>query len=290
MAARPFFAKSAFSRSIMLKGLLLLLLNLLPPVLGNCSVETVTETTWVTVSGPTVDMPPTPSSQPVASPEPAHTSSSVGISGGPAQTTNIDKPSSSGNGGMPSATYNPLPKPAAAIHEAPPNFNRLIPLPNTGSIRNSCGYDVYVWSVGCTNSATNVKINAGSTWTEPLRRCNNGGVVYKVSKKEGDDRAVMQFEAGLYPDQDMVQYDLSYLNCMVPQTTDLSACAGWEGGHQAVSGKGCQVFVCNPGEYCDGSSYTVAEFGNQFGGLVHPNAGCASTYGVAFELCACSKA
>ena len=111
----------------------------------------------------------------------------------------------------------------------------------------------------------------------------------KVSKFDGNTTNVMQFEAGVWFDKDIVQYDLSYLNCMVPGTTDLSACAGWEGGHQVVAGKKCQVFDCNPGEYCDGMSYTVGEYGYQSGGVTHPNAGCDSNQGIAFELCACSK-
>ncbi|PVI01430.1 hypothetical protein DM02DRAFT_591071 [Periconia macrospinosa] len=231
-----------------------LLLAFLPAVLGTCVDKTVTETAWITET---------------ATPSPSPISSSA---------------SNPGATSIPSAVSTP------GASSTSKTFNQLTPTPNQGSIRNSCGYDVYVWSVGCSDTASNVKIAAGTTWSEPLRRCSNGGVVYKVSKIAGDNSKVMQFEAGVWADKDMVQYDLSYLNCMVPGTTDLSACAGWEGGHQAVPGKGCQVFVCKPGEYCDGSSYTVAEFGYQGGGITHPNAGCAASRGISFELCACSKA
>lgn len=273
--------------------LLCFLLSLLPLVMGTCSVMTITETTWVTVPNLSQATSSNADPQSTAFSEPAPTTTSLNTSpGDPIPTTTADNPTSLKPSAVPSAsaTYNPLPEPDAAIFSAPEPFNRLIPIPNSGSIRNSCKYDVYVWSVGCGNTADNVKIASGTTWTEPLRKCPNGGVVYKVSKNAGNSTSVMQFEAGVWADRDMVQYDLSYLNCMIPGTTDLSACAGWEGGHQAVAGNGCQVFVCKPGEYCDGSSYTVAEFGYQMGGVTHPNAGCAASQGVAFELCACSKA
>ena len=235
----------------------------------SCVDVVVTETVWVIATSSTI---------PIKSPTP--------ISGIPSQTGVGGSSSSSSI--VPSATYNPMPVPAARIFKAPANFNHLTATPNTGSIRNSCKYDVFVWSVGCNGNAANVKISPGTTWSEPLRRGDTGGVVYKVSKTNGNAEAVMQFEAGVWKDQNIVQYDLSYLDCMVPNSTDLSRCAGWEGGHQAVPAPGCPVFVCGTNEYCDGSSYTVPEFGYQGGGVVHPNAGCGSAGGIAFELCACS--
>jgi len=60
----------------------------------------------------------------------------------------------------------------------------------------SCFYNVYVSSIGCSDTVQGAKIAVGSTWSEPLRGCDTGGVVYKIEKKQGDSK-VMQFEAGV---------------------------------------------------------------------------------------------
>ncbi|KAL1606350.1 hypothetical protein SLS60_003752 [Paraconiothyrium brasiliense] len=199
-------------------------------------------------------------------------------------------------------TYNALPTLAAALCEAPSNFHRLTTTPNQGSIKNSCKYEVYVDSMGCGKGAQHQLIPAGQTWSEPLRSCppEEGTVVYKVTKADEPAKPV-QFEVGLSvnPGQEnSVWYDISFLDCMVPNTTDLSACPGWEGGVQCVPGKqGCQVFVCGPGEYCDGSTYTVPEFGIIVAGEFKnddwrvkagsPVTACDTRQeGIAFELCA----
>ena len=197
------------------------------------------------------------------------------------------------------AVYNPLPDLAASLYESPTHFHHLNATPNTGTIKNSCAYDVYVSSVGCGDTVQGVKIAAGSTWSEPLRGCDTGGVVYKIKKKQGDGK-VMQFEAGVGSAksnmQHLVWYDISFLDCMIQGTTDLSACAGWEGGIQAVAGPCCPVYVCGAGEYCDGSSYTVAEFGLTKDNQVErakvgaPNSACEVSGGLAFELCAAKSA
>ena len=79
---------------------------------------------------------------------------------------------------------------------------------------------------------------------------------------------------------------------MLPNSTDLTACPGWEGGVQCVPGRrGCQIFICGAGEYCDGSAYTVPEFGLYNGpnrdGAGAPVSVCdTEAEGIAFELCA----
>ncbi|KAJ4356642.1 uncharacterized protein N0V89_004678 [Didymosphaeria variabile] len=199
-------------------------------------------------------------------------------------------------------TYNALPTLAAALCEAPSNFHKLTTTPNQGSIKNSCDYEVYVDSMGCGKGAQHQLIPAGQTWSEPLRSCppEEGTVVYKVTKADEPAKPV-QFEVGLSvnPGQEnSVWYDISFLDCMQPNTTDLSACPGWEGGVQCIPGKqGCQVFVCGPGEYCDGSTYTVPEFGIIVAGQYKnddwrvkagsPVCSCDTRQeGIAFELCA----
>ncbi|KAF2438608.1 hypothetical protein P171DRAFT_371973 [Karstenula rhodostoma CBS 690.94] len=189
-----------------------------------------------------------------------------------------------------------------ASSTAPDNFHELTPTPNHGSIKNSCNYEVYVDSIGCGKGAKQQLIPAGQTWSEPLRSCpaEQGTVVYKVSKADAPSKPV-QFEVGLSIEPGMensVWYDISFLDCMRPNTTDLSGCPGWEGGVQCVPGKqGCQVFVCGAGEYCDGSTYTVPEFGIIVSGKYRnddwrvkagsPVTSCATRQeGIAFELCA----
>jgi hypothetical protein len=199
-------------------------------------------------------------------------------------------------------SYDALPTLAAALCEAPNYFHRLTTTPNHGSIKNSCHYEVNVDSLGCGKGAQHELIPAGQTWSEPLRSCpaEQGTVVYKVSKADSPSKPV-QFEVGLSMEpgmEDSVWYDISFLDCMRPNTTDLSACPGWEGGVQCIPGKqGCQVFVCGPGEYCDGSTYTVPEFGIITSGefrnddwrvkVGSPVTACNTRQeGVAFELCA----
>lgn len=196
------------------------------------------------------------------------------------------------------ATYNALPTLAAALCQAPDNFHKVTPSPQQGSIKNSCGYEVYVDSVGCGSSGEHKLVPAGQTWTEPLRSCSDGGVVYKVTKADAPSKPV-QFEVRIESENDnLVWYDISFLDCMRPNTTDLSACPGWEGGVQCIPGKkGCQVYVCGPGQYCDGSTYTVPEFGLIKDGpyrnedsrkLAGAPVTACKTYseGITFELCA----
>lgn len=196
------------------------------------------------------------------------------------------------------ATYNALPTLAAALCQAPDHFHKMTMTPQHGSIKNSCGYEVYVDSVGCGSGGKHEKIPAGQTWSEPLRSCPSGGVVYKVTKADAPSKPV-QFEVKLEPEHDnLVWYDISFLDCMKPNTTDLTACPGWEGGVQCVPGKqGCQVFVCGPGQYCDGSTYTVPEFGlikegpyrnEDWRKLAGAPVTTCKTFdeGIAFELCA----
>lgn len=199
-------------------------------------------------------------------------------------------------------TYNALPTLAAALCQAPAQFHKITTTPDHGSIKNSCNYEVYVDSLGCGKGAQHQLIPAGQTWSEPLRSCpaDQGTVVYKVTKADAPSKPV-QFEVGLSIEPGMensVWYDISFLDCMRPNTTDLSACPGWEGGVQCVPGKqGCQVFVCGAGEYCDGSTYTVPEFGIIVSGQYKndewrvkagsPVTACDTKQeGIAFELCA----
>ncbi|KAJ4290598.1 hypothetical protein N0V90_010816 [Kalmusia sp. IMI 367209] len=192
------------------------------------------------------------------------------------------------------ASYDALPILAAAICEAPDYFHKVTTTPNKGSVKNSCNYDVYIDSVGCGEDGKHELIAAGGTWSEDLRSCNEGSVVYKVTKGSAPSKPV-QFEVAVK--DGYIYYDISFLDCMRPNTTDLSGCPGWEGGVQCVPGKkGCAVYVCGPREYCDGSTYTVPEFGIIKDGPDRnepdrikagaPVTSCSSAEGIAFEICA----
>lgn len=167
-------------------------------------------------------------------------------------------------------------------------YQTLVPIANSALIKNSCDYVVYVWSAGhptCQGPGANCTVIApNSTYTETLRRCQDGGVSLKVSK---DTSAVkpMQFEYSVWKDDVMVSYDISYLDCMINENgeKDLSGCAGHDGGIQAVGGGDCPDYHCLAGKWCDKQAYVVAEFDYQ------PNApvgGCTVEKGIAFELCA----
>lgn len=106
----------------------------------------------------------------------------------------------------------------------------------------------------------------------------------KVSK-EKSAASPMQFEYSVWPNEVMVSYDISYLDCMNNKNgeKDLSGCAGHDGGIQAVGGGDCPDYRCPAGKWCDKHAYVVAEFGYL------PNApvgGCTVDKGIAFELCA----
>lgn len=188
------------------------------------------------------------------------------------------------------ATYNALPTLAASICQAPNHFHKIKTTPGQGSVKDSCSYEVYIDSVGCGHGENLQLIPAGGLWNEPLRSCRHGGVVYKVTKSNDSSKPV-QFEINLFPDGS-IYYDISFLDCMLPNSTNLSACPGWGGGVQCIPGRqGCQVFICGAGEYCDGSAYTVPEFG-LYNGPNRDTAGApvslckTEAEGIAFELCA----
>jgi hypothetical protein len=93
----------------------------------------------------------------------------------------------------------------------------------------------------------------------------------------------------------IMYYDLSFLNCMKPNTTDLTGCAGWKEGHQCQGGPGSHVMACLPGEYCDRTSYTVPEYGQTpdnkswRGAVAAPVATSQLADGLAWELCAANR-
>jgi hypothetical protein len=167
-------------------------------------------------------------------------------------------------------------------------FKQLETVPDTATVLNSCECPVFLWSVGhnCDGPEAVAKlIEAGGTYSEPIRKCESGGVALKISKTT-DASKPMQFEYAVWAtDPSMVSYDISYLDCLKNGSgeKDLSGCAGHEGGTQAVGGGDGKNFRCGAGEWCDVQAYVVAEFANLPGA---PVGGCKVHHGVAFELCA----
>jgi hypothetical protein len=180
-------------------------------------------------------------------------------------------------------------KPTELVTEQGGNpFPTLVAVANSAILKNSCEYPVYLWSAGhesCEGPAAEGKLlAANSTHIEKLRECAQGGISLKVSKNNSAAQP-MQFEYTVWPDHQMVSYDISYLNCMrnTDGEKDLSDCAGHDGGIQAVGGSDCPDYHCLAGQWCDKNAYVVAEFGYLPGA---PVGGCTKEKGIAFELCA----
>jgi hypothetical protein len=171
-------------------------------------------------------------------------------------------------------------------------YPTLVAVANSAMVKNSCGYDVYIWSDGqetCEGPAAKGKLlEANGTYVEKLRECAEGGISLKISKNNSAAHP-MQFEYTVWPDHKTVSYDISYLDCMSKKDgeKDLGECAGHEGGIQAVGGSDCPDYHCLAGQWCDKNAYVVAEFGYLPGA---PVGGCTVDKGIAFELCAATRA
>ncbi|KAF1847052.1 uncharacterized protein K460DRAFT_280513 [Cucurbitaria berberidis CBS 394.84] len=167
-------------------------------------------------------------------------------------------------------------------------YQPLVPIANSASVKNSCDYPVYLKSEGHESCDPGVEcelIAPNSTYTEKMRSCKDGGISLKISKTKAMHKP-MQFEYSVWPDKELVSYDISYLNCMKNQKgeKDLSGCAGHEGGIQAGAGDdSCPDYHCKANEWCDQQAYVVAEFDYKPGA---PVGACAVEKGIAFELCA----
>ncbi|KAL6703529.1 hypothetical protein ACN47E_009554 [Coniothyrium glycines] len=170
-------------------------------------------------------------------------------------------------------------------------FKTLVSVEGSAIIRNSCGYPVFVESVGhesCGPSGASQVINPSTTYTEKLRTCSQGGISLKITKSK-DMPKPMQFEYTVWPNGQTVSYDISYLDCMKVTNgkKDLDDCAGHDGGIQALGGTSndsvCPDYFCLANELCDKQAYVEAEFGYQDGA---PVGACGVAKGIAFELCA----
>jgi len=201
-------------------------------------------------------------------------------------------PESGGSSGKPAPTYNPLPEPAIFSSETPSVFTPLESQPKMVVIINSCTYDLYLDSTGCDTGVKGQRIAAGDTYTEPIRGCTNAGVALHVTSKSHTRPVMVEYGAGK---TGQVFYDLSFLDCMVQGTTNLTGCAGWEQGHQCQGGKDSTVMACLPGEYCDRTSYTVPEFGqtpenkDSRGKVPAPVASTELAEGLIWEICAANR-
>jgi hypothetical protein len=166
-------------------------------------------------------------------------------------------------------------------------YQALIPEAYSAIMKNSCDYHVFVTSAGnptCGEGKTCVLVAPNTTYSEKIRICKEGSISLKVSKTENMAKP-MQFEYGVWTDKKTVSYDISYLDCMenTEGEQDLSACAGHDGGIQAVAGADCPTYHCVANEWCPTQAYVVAEFDYQPGA---PVGACGIDKGVAFELCA----
>jgi hypothetical protein len=100
----------------------------------------------------------------------------------------------------------------------------------------------------------------------------------------------MQFEYTVGADKKSVSYDISYLDCMVKNGTEVkhfAGCVGQEKGTQAAGGNNCKGFHCVPGVECAQLAYTEPEFE---GKKDAPVGTCGVDDGVVFEICAGNRA
>ncbi|KAE8853186.1 hypothetical protein PTNB73_02495 [Pyrenophora teres f. teres] len=170
-------------------------------------------------------------------------------------------------------------------------YPSLIPEPNSAIVVNSCLHDIYVSSIGdksCGPGTNCQLVPSNTTYREAIRVCDKSGISLKVSKTE-DMTKPMQFEYTVWDDKKTVSYDISYLDCMAEKDgqKDMTGCVGYETGIQAKSGADCPTYKCVGNVVCAKQAYVVAEFDYQPGA---PVGACNVNSGVAFELCAESRA
>ncbi|KAF2646416.1 hypothetical protein P280DRAFT_10451 [Massarina eburnea CBS 473.64] len=277
------------------RGSLLLVMNvllaaLLAQAVRGCADITVTETVWVTatnVASGVSSLASTSSSLVVVptSTPPLPVTSSL-------STTTV-LPTSQTGGPGPSATYNPLPLPAIAKTASPHNFNALVNREGLTVIHNSCNYTLFltVNPPQCGGIVHGHEIAAGETYTEPIRSCpDDSGISLQITSKVHTKPILVE-----YSERNGISYDLSFIDCLEKTTTNMSGCAGWDEGHQCGSASGCPVFACQPGEYCDRTSYTIPEYGlteankDERNPVPAPVGWCKANSGIVWEICAGSQ-
>lgn len=191
-----------------------------------------------------------------------------------------------------------------AVANVNDNPNPLPITPDKATVTNKCSYPVWIASTpppGCPPGGQEGWIQPGEKWQEKAANCEIGNTalkVYKEQRRGGDEKTnpPMQFEYGKSRKQNLIDYNLSFVDCVRPGS-DLSKCAGRDGGLMIGSNGKCHVFRCSPNEdcctqgYCDslGSAARQGPFGNE------PNVACLATHdaadttfdelGVNIELC-----
>lgn len=84
----------------------------------------------------------------------------------------------------------------------------------TGSanVQNSCGDDVYLWSIAGSADEKMITLKPGESYSEAYRtNANGGGLSLKISLTE-DQKEVSQFEYTLSDSESKVYYDLSNID------------------------------------------------------------------------------
>lgn len=114
---------------------------------------------------------------------------------------------------------------------------------NTLVVHNYCDYDIHYLHLGngLNNQGTLAK---RSTIEQPL-----SGTVFKASKSSDMSKDILIEYANVNGN---VFYDLSLITCM--SGTDLSGCAGHDGGLQLGNQQGMS-FQCPAGSWCDDQVY-----------------------------------
>jgi hypothetical protein len=131
---------------------------------------------------------------------------------------------------------------------------------NAATILNSCSYTVYVRSTpgpGCPPSdAGGSRTNPGTIWHEKAADCGGGNTslkIYKEDMPQSDENEPLQIEYGKRDGK--MWYNLSYINCVRNNGTDLSGCVGWDGGIQMKSNGACPTITCEAKGQCCVTGY-----------------------------------
>ena len=126
---------------------------------------------------------------------------------------------------------------SAAPFHAHSRFHSLKPRNGSGLgnavVQNNCDYPIWLYSCGGDggDGVQGQKIASGDSFTEAYRETI--GVALKVTKEEGNLTAITHFEYAVIPDQNLLYYDISYVNCADGESA--SNCPGHEGGHKISS-------------------------------------------------------
>lgn len=161
-------------------------------------------------------------------------------------------------------------------------YGRPAAKPNTLTIHNYCGYDIYYNHFAGPNNIGKGTLVANGVYESPL-----SGTVFKASKNPSGAKDLL-IEYNVAGDGNL-WYNLSLITCLgetngLPNS-DTSACAGHEGGLQ-LGNTEAKSFQCAAGKWCDDQAYLYQE---NLCKKQNPVFMCKPSLGLTMEFCASKK-